>query len=245
MLWMILRTYHQLVAICFPLSDWSMQCDEKRPICTKCAKTRRSCGGWREKWDLVFRDEGLRMSQKSKADQQGSDPLVERSCSLPDVRRRKQPMQVIKAQFQAYTPSNSIQRPLSIPIETMALFYFAASYSSIHNCRSHTTQPLYLTTFDSLYSQEREGSLLEVTGKAVSLAAFGIHQRDRNIILRSHERYVEAMKLARKEFAPPTSAPSNPTHLAVILFSLYEVSSIRSFSLRGCPLPWNPSNNPG
>ena len=86
--------------------------------------------------------------------------------------------------------------------------------------------PGYLGTFELLLPFETQGSLLQISGEAVALAALGIYLKDENVILRSRGKYARALKLAREALYTPLSPPSNATILAVLLFSLYEVSKV-------------------
>ncbi|KAF2640389.1 hypothetical protein P280DRAFT_401158 [Massarina eburnea CBS 473.64] len=43
-----------------------IKCDEKRPICGNCIKSGRDCPGYRDEFDLMFRDENKAMAKKSR-----------------------------------------------------------------------------------------------------------------------------------------------------------------------------------
>ncbi|KAF2478056.1 uncharacterized protein BDR25DRAFT_250586 [Lindgomyces ingoldianus] len=49
-----------------------IKCDEKRPICGQCQKSGRTCPGYPDEFDLVFRDENKAMERKRKTSGSGS-----------------------------------------------------------------------------------------------------------------------------------------------------------------------------
>lgn len=133
-------------------------------------------------------------------------------------------MQLGTAPIPASALIGPLPRPIPISLETAAVNYFSASFASTSKPGYTHTMPGYLATFEVLYPLESQGSLLQITGEAVGLAALGIHLKDENVLLRSRGQYARALKLAREAFCTPLSPPSNATILAVLLFGLYEVS---------------------
>jgi hypothetical protein len=61
------------------------QCDEKRPICGNCKKSRRECPGFPDEFDLVFRDENKAMERKARKTSgptSSTDGSSSQSCPL-------------------------------------------------------------------------------------------------------------------------------------------------------------------
>lgn len=207
---------------CLPCRQRRVKCDEQRPICQKCTKGRRACGGWRERWDLVFRDEGLKLARKDKSRVPIPNSTTESQTAgdNPDVQ--------LAVRQQRWLPSRSasnysIPLSLAIPLDDRALNFFTWAYTSIPSSQSPPSIPGYLGCFQVLYPNAEKGSLLQVTGDAVSLAALGQHLHNQDIIRKSQAQYIRAMQLTRLEIEqrkPPETEPI----LAILLLGLYEVS---------------------
>ncbi|KAI0467297.1 hypothetical protein F4859DRAFT_525943 [Xylaria cf. heliscus] len=63
------------------VSPW---CDETKPICNQCTKSRRQCPGYKDDFDLVFRNETKATERRAKkANKKALATKVERQDSLP------------------------------------------------------------------------------------------------------------------------------------------------------------------
>ncbi|KAJ5316486.1 hypothetical protein PENANT_c019G03325 [Penicillium antarcticum] len=59
----------------------SSQCDQQSPHCGQCVRMRQSCPGYRDEWDLVFRDQTHHTIQRSKEKESNHDVPPPRTLS--------------------------------------------------------------------------------------------------------------------------------------------------------------------
>lgn len=103
-----------------------IKCDETKPTCNQCAKSRRQCPGYKDEFDLVFRNEtqaterrARKANRKAMAkgrgnpDATGSTALV---TTTPPGAVTKSPM------------AAPILPALNIPVETQATCHFVANF---------------------------------------------------------------------------------------------------------------------
>ncbi|KAI1763699.1 hypothetical protein GGR53DRAFT_358065 [Hypoxylon sp. FL1150] len=103
-----------------------IKCDETKPTCNQCAKSRRQCPGYKDEFDLVFRNETQATerrarraskkasSQKTTGKSDSSFPELEVSPTFPDDFRS--PLE------QAVIPS------LNVPVEHQATCHFISNF---------------------------------------------------------------------------------------------------------------------
>lgn len=125
-----------------------------------------------------------------------------------------------------------VPQSLDISLEAKALNFFSWAYGIGPIDISTPNIPGYFACFEALYPKAGEGSFLQVTGEAVSLAALGEQIRDQSIVRKSQQQYVKALRLARETLSP-SEPPSNPSILAILLLGLYEQIVCPSSSLLG------------
>lgn len=102
-----------------------IKCDETKPTCNQCAKSRRQCPGYKDEFDLVFRNETQATERRARkanrkamakgradSDAAGSTALVTTASGAA----AKSPM------------AAPILPALSIPVETQATCHFVANF---------------------------------------------------------------------------------------------------------------------
>lgn len=97
-----------------------MQCDETKPTCNQCAKSRRQCPGYKDEFDLVFRNEtqaterrAQKANRKALAQKQGKN-LGAREAAKSSSSKRPQ--------------DQSLLATLKLPVDQQATCHFISNF---------------------------------------------------------------------------------------------------------------------
>ena len=131
------------------------QCDEVRPACGKCAKTKRVCSGYTDGFDLVLRDQ----NQTAKSQ-------VERR------QKKTREAQVSEAQPRQWSPSSTATSPsLAEAEETHALSFFVSTF--VLYPRDTSADRGFLELLPLLFGNLKQYSPLSLSLAAASYVLFG------------------------------------------------------------------------
>lgn len=164
---------------CYRLT-FSQQCDEGKPTCQQCQKSRRQCPGYKDDFDIVFRNETqaterrakramgskkghLEMSHEGKLKQHSS--LGFDGSSSSDLFSGSASYSAVRS-----TTATSIPASCDIPLDQQALCYFLSNFVLVEgpdNSRG------YLNFLIPLIQHEPPESHLNLSFSAVALAALG------------------------------------------------------------------------
>ncbi|KAI8627585.1 hypothetical protein F5Y19DRAFT_172627 [Xylariaceae sp. FL1651] len=103
-----------------------IKCDETKPTCNQCAKSRRQCPGYKDEFDLVFRNETKATERRAqKANRKALAQKVGKPDSLPGGTPSTSPtfpLGLETSETQAVMPS------LHVPIEQQANCHFISHF---------------------------------------------------------------------------------------------------------------------
>ncbi|KAI0118091.1 hypothetical protein F4776DRAFT_635104 [Hypoxylon sp. NC0597] len=200
-----------------------IKCDETKPTCNQCAKSRRQCPGYKDEFDLVFRNETQATERRArKASRKVSVQKPEKresasstpSCSSGDLTLSPVFSDTIKSPLeQAVIPS------LTIPVEHQASCHFVSNFVLIP--REGTTRG-FMDFIIPLLKQEPPSHLLHAFN-ACSLSflnnrgAIGGRLADRAL----HE-YTKALNGTNAALRNPEKQLADSTLAAVLLLGLFE-----------------------
>lgn len=198
------------------------QCDETKPTCKQCAKSRRQCPGYKDELDLVFRNETLateRRARKSKKPSAQSKAAPSGSGSKPAAGSSK-------ADASASQAVTQVASALNVPFEQQAACHFVANFVLIPRYGVTRGFMDYLPAM--LQSKDRPDHL-KLAFNACAYASLGNRAGPgndfRNIALAN---YTKALSATHKALQDPVAAKSDATLASILLFSLYEnVSATR------------------
>ena len=206
-----------------------LQCDESRPSCTQCVKSKRTCPGYAQALDLVLRDQ-TRITQDKiegkKAQRSKTDPPTESSHKSPKT-------------FRAPRPPNCAAKVLPSPLllpelspssrEDVAVSMFFSQIISVP--RHPETIRGFLECLLPLYTATLDGSLLHQAVASVSLAILGgspVHLQER---LLARRNFGKALKATHRAINDPQESVKDETLMAVLLLGLYEVRQASQITL--------------
>ncbi|KAK4243702.1 hypothetical protein C7999DRAFT_44529 [Corynascus novoguineensis] len=198
----------------------SRRCDEGRPTCKRCEKSRRECGGYRHEFELVHRD------------QTGS--TVRRLRTVADPRRHKstgpRPFVFIHEEPHSgrrrQSPSPPPQSALTIPLAHRASCYFASNFILVPaGIASHG----FMEYLVPLMEAEPPESALRYAFNACAFALLGNRARADGVDLAqlSLKEHTLALAQTHKALGHPALANTDSTLAAILLLSLYEMCRTR------------------
>ncbi|RYP92556.1 hypothetical protein DL770_001314 [Monosporascus sp. CRB-9-2] len=197
-----------------------IKCDETKPTCLKCAKSRRVCPGYKDEFDLVFRNEtqstelkarkASRKASAQKMDQQvsgqSSSPSGTPSSALPDG--------VKSSLGQAVVPA------LNQPVEQRASCFFVSNFVLVPKPEDPRGFYDYLVP---LLNQEGPGSHLEHAFNACSLALFYNRRGpSTNLSERALNEYAKALSKTNAALRDAEAQKADSTLAAVLLLGTFE-----------------------
>jgi hypothetical protein len=196
-----------------------IQCDETKPTCNQCAKSRRQCPGYKDEFDLVFRNETQATERRArkankkaleKVGGQGSSPSsTDASWSIDPVK------DAIKSPWeQALIPA------LTIPAETRADCYFVANFVLIP--QAGNTRGFFDFLLPMLKT-EAPKSHLQHAFNACALSLLNNRPGARNKYAdKALTQYSYALQGTNNALRDPELQSSDSTLAAVLLLGLFE-----------------------
>ncbi|PVI00093.1 hypothetical protein DM02DRAFT_642649 [Periconia macrospinosa] len=218
-----------------------IKCDETKPICNNCIKSGRRCPGYREEFDIMFRDENKAMAKKVRnssrrrgqssrsvtpSSPHGSplptsytDPQLDQleAPPFPDV-----PVNLGHSVWHSLLSNLEHALPATVRVapEYEAVPFFFRNFVPLPQ-RADSMRG-YLNLLLPLYNRTLPSSTLHLATKAVSLAAYGNYPGKQQLMSDAARAYGEALGKLNEDLRDPVAGRSDETILAILLFSLYE-----------------------
>ncbi|CAN8105008.1 unnamed protein product [Discula destructiva] len=206
-----------------------IKCDETKPTCKQCAKTRRTCPGYKDDFDLVFRNETKATERKVQkaANRKGSVSTVVTSGSSV----ASSPTSTIDALSPMArdficSPSgdgsfSSISKQLCIPTEQLASCHFFSNFILVP--RQGCTRG-FMDYLLPLMKNETSNGHLQHAFNACSLAHLGnrVKSDGESIPNQALSEYTKALTSTHTALMDPVKSQTDGTLAAVLLLGLYE-----------------------
>jgi hypothetical protein len=213
---------------CRKLSDTNLQCDETKPTCLQCQKSRRQCPGYKDDFDLVFRNET-----------QATERRAHKSTNSKRIKLKIQQrtQNRIASTNSGFAPSNAAQQELvspssryipgtpNIPIEHQAAHYFLSNFVLLPRTEASRG---FLTFVIPLIRNEPPDTQLSTSFAAVALAAFANRPNSRTLLPTAAQYYSKALIHINAALRDPIAAKSDQTITSVLLLGLFEVCIIQN-----------------
>jgi hypothetical protein len=192
------------------------QCDEGKPTCKRCEKSRRECGGYRPEFEIVHRDQTgstVRRLRKAADSQQHQF-----AAARPFVFVQEEP----EPWRRRHSPSPSPESALTIPLAHRASCYFASNFILVPVGVAPHGFMEYLVP---LMGTEPPESALRYAFNACAFSLLGHRARADGVDLAklSLKEHTLALAQTHKALGNPASASTDSTLAAVLLLCLYEV----------------------
>lgn len=223
-----------------------IRCDEVRPSCGNCRKSGRTCPGFPDEFDLIFRNENAavarrtkRAASKQKSSPSSSSPSAESPQKTPDSEQSALPLvsqtiNTLQATETCIFPPDSsllsaffslrgfsIPQSLHVSIENQATAFFFRNF--VLPPQQAESARGFFDILVPYYNSTPEASPLHLATHAVSLSVLGNYPGRSQMMREAARFYGQALQRAQQALQDPTQAKSDETLLTIMLFVLYEV----------------------
>ncbi|KAK8227515.1 hypothetical protein HDK77DRAFT_448540 [Phyllosticta capitalensis] len=220
-----------------------IRCDEARPSCGNCRKSGRTCPGFPDEFDLMFRNENAAVVRRVRrqASKTRSSPTTSSSRpsseSPPDPNNEKQPLplaqgsnsvrsdsfdvsDIFSAQRRPRPQRLTVHSGIQTSIETQATSFFFQNFVLLPQ-KSNTVDS-FLNVLVPYYNSANISSALHLATNAVSLSAFSNYPGRGPMSQEAARAYGKALRKVGEALQNPASAATDETILSILLFALYE-----------------------
>ncbi|KAF2088496.1 hypothetical protein K490DRAFT_72909 [Saccharata proteae CBS 121410] len=193
-----------------------VKCDEARPFCGNCKKSGRTCPGFVDEFDLVFRDENAAVVRRSQKRSKATKSIPSESSSRY-VRGHSPPVSSLRGT----AGMNDIDpRGLSPTLEDKAIAFFFRNHVLIpqhEDCmRGH------LDILLTHYNKTDSGSPLHTATNAVAMHILSCYPGRGEVARDAAKYYGRALQQVGKALHDPVQAKSDQILMCIMMFTLYE-----------------------
>ncbi|KAL1613359.1 hypothetical protein SLS54_010690 [Diplodia seriata] len=225
-----------------------IRCDEARPSCGNCRKSGRTCPGFPDEFDLIFRNENAAVARRTKRAASKQKPSTSNSSSspnadspqqsptddqsLPVVKQTSYPPRSAGTRIRGVPSDNALlnaffslrgfalPQGLSISIENQATAFFFRNFVLLP--QQDETARGFFDLIVPYYNSTPASSTFHLATHAVSLAVLGNYPGRAPLLREAARFYGQALQKAQQTLQDPVKARSDETLLTIMLFVLYE-----------------------
>ncbi|KAH7007070.1 hypothetical protein EDB80DRAFT_718179 [Ilyonectria destructans] len=191
-----------------------VKCDQRKPACLKCQKSKIQCPGYRDLDQVLFRDESERIIRKARQLDLPQPALAQEVIATSNYLLKSglatgcEPPQT--------SPPLGISYPPSQPVNNLGASFFFTKYTfnEVPFCGDYHD---WLTQ-----SYFNDGSVLQAAIEAVGMAGISNVSYAPNVASRAKEQYCKAVTAVNLALGDPVQAAADSTLMAVILLGLFE-----------------------
>ena len=201
-----------------------VQCDETRPTCIQCAKSKRVCSGYRDEVDLLFRNENrateIRAQRSAAArSSESSGKSMKKPQTRPASSSYYNAAAVTLNSWSAWNGSFcSSPRVLPENAEQHALCHFFTNYVPT----TKHSESTFLGYLLPVWREAASESALCAATSTVALMGLGYAPERNQLIRKARQNYSMAIFKLNAAISDPVEARRDETLLSVLLFSLYQ-----------------------
>ncbi|KAL2068930.1 hypothetical protein VTL71DRAFT_15268 [Oculimacula yallundae] len=225
---------------CYMCRARRIKCDEGKPGCMRCQKSKRICPGYRDPIELKLRDDSKSAKKKlnrrsnehqdmSVMNNNNGDALPETSptfssSSTTISHSRHSSNSSVASSYSyaneyAHTHHSFTARHLTTPLSQQASCYFLANFvlvPEVGSARGHLDFVL------PLLKQSQPPQSLVLAFTAVTLAALGTRPNSKALLPTADLWYLKALKETKSALQDPKIASTDSTLAAVMLMAAFE-----------------------
>ncbi|KAF5022761.1 hypothetical protein F66182_5176 [Fusarium sp. NRRL 66182] len=189
-----------------------IKCDETKPTCNQCAKSRRQCPGYKDEFDLVFRNEtqaterrARKANKKALAQKQGntSSQVASKTTAIHKP-----------------TPDQSVLSTLRLPVDQQATCHFLSNFVLLP---SHDNTRGWMEFVVPLLKSERVAPHFKLAFDACAIASLGNRVGSgSNLENKALGHYTKALSATFTALRDPVLSKEDSTLAAVLLLGLFE-----------------------
>lgn len=253
--WARLRLVHTMVNTGKPSGGCKLcrarriKCDEAKPACMKCQKSRRQCPGYRDAFEGKIRDETQATIRKFKRTRiviekaqvleearalgagHGDDENVKAdvenwTSGYFDRRRSRTPLSASSTGSFESSVHEDFLTSLVTPLEQQATCYLLADYVLVSD--SPGGRKGYYKFAYKLLTRPSPAKCLVSAFKAVSFVALASRPGASYLTIEAESHYSKALREVNKAIQSPEEVKRDDTLAAVLLLAFYEVSQAQA-----------------
>ncbi|EKJ73984.1 hypothetical protein NXS19_010267 [Fusarium pseudograminearum] len=200
-----------------------IKCDETKPTCNQCAKSRRQCPGYKDEFDLVFRNETQATERRArkankKASAQKSGKLGSQTATRAVVIHKP-------------APDQSILSTLQLPVEQQATCHFLSNFVLLP-AHDHTRGWMEFVVPLLKADQIRPTPHFKLAFEACALASLGNRVGPGcDFETKALGHYTRALSATFVALKDPALSKDDSTLAAVLLLGLFENISAKQLGM--------------
>ncbi|KAJ6780895.1 hypothetical protein PWT90_05555 [Aphanocladium album] len=209
-----------------------IKCDEAKPTCNQCAKSRRICPGYKDEFDLVFRNETEATERRARKANNKALALKigkQTSSKTPEL---VIPVDSTRSSARSSTRSSTSSSPILAPtqsIDDRTAHHFVSNYVLIP---PQGTQRGYFEFVVPLIKSENPSPHFKLAFEACALAYFSNRMGNAAHLEKDAlSKYVKALATTGRAIRDPYESKQDATIAAVLLLSLFENITSRHFGM--------------
>ncbi|KAK3689984.1 hypothetical protein B0T22DRAFT_375485 [Podospora appendiculata] len=208
-----------------------IKCDESKPTCNQCAKSRRQCPGYKDDFDLVLRNETSatqRRAQKAGSKKAAALAKQQQKVAIPSSKQQLQTQ--AQAQSHALIPILpnttdetlfTLPAALHIPLETRAACNFVSNFVLMP--RQDTDTIGFMDYLIPLLKTSPDGHLHHAFNAcALALLSNRGDAKDASLPARALGEYTKALSATNAALRDPVESKTDAVLAAVLLLGMFE-----------------------
>ncbi|KAJ4164137.1 hypothetical protein LMH87_005822 [Akanthomyces muscarius] len=201
-----------------------IKCDETKPTCNQCAKSRRTCPGYKDEFDLVFRNETEATERRARKANSKALALKTGKETYSKTPELKTPTRSAKSS----TETSPTLAPTQ-SIDERTAHHFVSNYVLVP---PQGTQRGYFEFVIPLIKAENPSPHFKLAFEACALAYFSNRMKNATHLEKDAlSKYVQALATTGRAIRDPFESKQDATIAAVLLLSLFENITSRHFGM--------------
>lgn len=198
------------------------QCDETKPTCNQCAKSRRQCPGYKDEFDLVFRNETQATERRArKANKKAMVQKQGKATTAPSVLK-----DLVDGRP---APDQSILATLKLPLDQQATCHFLANFVLLP---SYDITRGYMEFVVPLLKAGTPAPHFKHAFDACAIASLGNRVGSaRNLEGEALGHYTKALSHTFTALKDPVLSKQDSTLAAVLMLGLFENISAKQLGM--------------
>ncbi|KAE8441872.1 hypothetical protein EG329_004227 [Mollisiaceae sp. DMI_Dod_QoI] len=202
------------------------KCDYKKPSCSQCMRAGRTCIGYRDPSDLMFRDESEGLSARR---QRLKDTTSQKPAQLDPAMRKPHTSKAIVVLSQSRSPTP----PLAIPVLTINPYFSVEEQATCFFFQNYVIGDDSLATgsfeiLPDVYLTGGISSALTDSLTAMGLVGLAHFYKASSLLSSATFKYNSAMRTLSSQLRNMEEAKSDQTFIAIMLLGYYEVNTCNS-----------------
>ncbi|KAG4436391.1 hypothetical protein IFR05_008114 [Cadophora sp. M221] len=208
-----------------------IKCDETKPTCNQCAKSRRVCPGYKDDFDLVFRNETQATERRARragnskragaqitpATQQSPPPTTSGGRTGPE----RSPTLIAPNPDQNMSNAIAPMGALTIPLDQQAPCFFVSNFVIAPRLESRG----YFDFIMPMLKTESANSHLSLAFSAVAMASLANRPNTRGqrmLFSQAIGQYAKALKATNLALQTPVHQKTDATLAAILMLGFFE-----------------------